>query len=298
MRTAPMTAHLKVDGPPIAFCRPCTKRARQLDLAPDGCFVVTFCPACLVLMKRRWFQVVLDETPRSAEQRLKWSFSQWWRSMRFRNRRPSRLSPFPEDALLERFCTRCRGGISRGRKWGMRFVPCSGCIDMLHSFLAVNQPPLPPGPPPPPPRPEEGTAPWRWDGDTLVDAHGRDLMLSTQFGDFPATRRVDELMRAAPGMEALLRKHEWVNMKCPECGKRNIEGHDEACAVAKLLVTVDLPATPFADELMRAAPEMEALLRKHEWVNMQCPECGERKAEGHDRACPVAKLLTQIPRPG
>jgi len=123
-------------------------------------------------------------------------------------------------------------------------------------------------------------------------------MLSTQFGDFPATRRVDELMRAAPGMEALLRKHEWVNMKCPECGKRNLEGHDKACAVAKLLVTVDLPATPFADELMRAAPEMEALLRKHEWVNMQCPECGERKAEGHDRACPVAKLLTQIPRPG
>ena len=297
MRTAPMTAHLKVDGPPIAFCRPCTKKTRQLELGPDGCFVVTFCPACLVLMKRRWFQVVLDETPASPEQHLKWSFRQWWRSMRFRNRRPNRLSPFPADALLERFCTKCQTGIGRGRKWGMRFVPCSGCIDMLRSFLAVNQPPLPPAPPRPPARPEEGTAPWRWDGDTLVDAHGQDLMLSTQFGDFPATPRIDELMRAAPEMEALLRKHEWVNMECPECGKRKAEGHDRACAVAKLLVT-DLPATPLAKELMRAAPEMEALLRKHEWVNMECPACGERKAEGHDRACAVAKLLSQIPHPG
>lgn len=70
------------------------------------------------------------------------------------------------------------------------------------------------------------------------------------------------------------------------------------------------PDDPQTCEIIRAAPEMLAMLRKHEWSasdddrgEMYCPECGglrpggsslTSEEEGHEADCALAAILARI----
>lgn len=43
-----------------------------------------------------------------------------------------------------------------------------------------------------------------------------------------------------------------------------------------------------------AAPEWKQLLKKHEWENGECVECGHSKQFGHSPDCRLAKLLEGV----